>query len=80
MLNTLLTIAIILLMLSFVLGWLIILIAIYFVPLIIAIIRKHNNIVAITILNVVLGWAPLGWLAALLWALNGDTEDNISDD
>ena len=36
--------------------------------------RKHNNIVAILVLNLVLGWTFLGWLAALLWSLNSDVQ------
>ena len=48
----------------------------YFIPLIVAYIRKHNNIAAIAVLNLVLGWTMLGWLAALLWALNSDIEEN----
>ena len=51
--------------------------AIYFVPIIIAFVRKHNNFVAITLLNIFTGWTFLGWLASLLWALNSDTEDYI---
>lgn len=52
--------------------WLFISLAIYFVPVVVAYIRKHNNIVPITILTVFLGWTFFGWLAALLWALNSD--------
>lgn len=52
--------------------WLFISLAIYFVPVVVAYIRKHNNIAAITILTVFLGWTFFGWLAALLWALNSD--------
>ena len=53
--------------------------AIYFVPVVIAYVRKHNNFVAICILNVFAGWTFLGWLAALLWSLNSDVE-KYSDD
>jgi hypothetical protein len=41
----------------------------YFVPVIIAIRRKHPQVVAIGALNIFLGWSFLGWLAALIWAL-----------
>ncbi len=55
--------------------WLFLSLAIYFIPVIVAYIRKHNNILAITILTVVLGWTFFGWLAALLWSLNSDTKE-----
>lgn len=54
--------------------WLFISLAIYFIPLIVAFIRKHNNIAAISILNIILGWTFFGWLAALLWSLNSDVQ------
>lgn len=56
--------------------WLFISLVIYFVPVIVAYIRKHNNILPITILTIFLGWTFLGWLAALLWALNSDIADD----
>jgi len=52
--------------------WLVISLTIYFIPVIVAYIRKHNNIIPISILNTFLGWTFFGWLAALLWALNSD--------
>jgi len=48
-------------------------IAIYFVPSIIAHHRKHRNEAAITVLNFFLGWTFLGWVAALVWALTDNT-------
>ena len=59
--------------------WLFISLAIYFIPVIIAYIRKHNNILAITILTVVIGWTFFGWLAAVLWALNSDVKEKEVD-
>ena len=55
--------------------WLFISLAIYFIPVIIAYIRRHNNILAITILTIFLGWTFFGWLAAVLWALNSDIKE-----
>ena len=52
--------------------WLFISFAIYFIPVVVAYIRKHNNIGAITLLTIFLGWTFFGWLAALLWSLNSD--------
>ena len=55
--------------------WLFISLAIYFIPVVIAYIRKHNNIIPITILTIFLGWTFFGWLSAVLWALNGDIKE-----
>lgn len=41
----------------------------YFVPTIIAISRGHHNALAIGILNLLLGWTFLGWIAALVWSV-----------
>jgi hypothetical protein len=45
----------------------------YFLPTIIAAIRKHNNTAAILLLNLFVGWTFLGWVAALIWA----STDNV---
>jgi hypothetical protein len=37
-------------------------------PTIIACYRGHPNAVAVAILNGLLGWTGLGWLAALVWS------------
>ena len=58
--------------LFFAASWLFISLAIYFIPVIIAYFRKHNNILPITLMTIILGWTFFGWLAALLWALNSD--------
>lgn len=44
------------------------LIAAYFIPFITAKIRKHHNALAIFVLNFLLGWTALGWIAALIWS------------
>ena len=82
MLSVVLLNSIFILTLIFFISWLFIALVVYFIPLIIAKIRRHNNIVAIAILNTVLGWTFFGWLAALLWSLNSDTneEEKIEDD
>jgi hypothetical protein len=41
----------------------------YFTPGIIAWLRNHHNQGAIAILNLLLGWTFLGWVAALVWSL-----------
>jgi hypothetical protein len=40
----------------------------YFLPAIIAGSRHHSNASAITVLNLLLGWTILGWIAAMVWA------------
>lgn len=65
-----------LILLVFALIWVFIFLAIYFIPVIIAYIRNHNNMAAIAVLTIFLGWSFLGWLGALLWSLNSDIKDN----
>jgi hypothetical protein len=40
----------------------------YFLPTFIAAMRGHQNGIAIFILNLLLGWTFLGWVAALVWS------------
>ena len=40
----------------------------YFLPSLVAVLRRHHNVVAIFVLNLTLGWTVLGWVAALVWA------------
>lgn len=42
--------------------------AVYLLPLWIALWRRHPNRVAIGILNALMGWMMPGWVAALVWA------------
>ena len=44
-------------------------VALYFLPTIIAGLRKHTNLTAIILLNLLLGWSGLGWVIALIWAV-----------
>ncbi len=41
----------------------------YFIPTIVALVRKHHNAGAICALNILLGWTVLGWIAAFVWSL-----------
>ena len=41
----------------------------YFLPSIIAFLRKHHNSAAILLLNIFLGWTIIAWIACLVWAL-----------
>jgi hypothetical protein len=40
----------------------------YFLPWVVAAARHHHNVMAIAVLNVLLGWTLLGWVIALVWA------------
>lgn len=44
-------------------------IVIYFIPTLVAINRKHPNLLAIFVLNLFLGWSFIGWVVSLIWAL-----------
>ena len=63
----------------FVLSWLFIALAVYFIPVVIAYVRRHKNILAITLMNIFVGWTFIGWLAALLWSFNSDVESDNDD-
>jgi hypothetical protein len=43
--------------------------AVYFLPTIIAAVRKKRNVLAIFLLNLFLGWTFIGWVVALVWAV-----------
>lgn len=43
----------------------------YFIPSIIA--RKTSNAIPIFLLNLFLGWTLIGWIGALIWALNSNS-------
>lgn len=53
---------------------LIVALIIYFIPAITADARKHNHTMAITMLNLFLGWTFIGWVAALVWACMNDVK------
>lgn len=54
----------------------------YFLPTIIAILRKHNNTLPILLLNLFLGWTFLFWVIALVWSFvdNRNQEINIHNE
>jgi len=41
---------------------------IYFIPSIVAVVRKKRDRWAILVLNFFLGWTSIGWVVALVWA------------
>lgn len=46
----------------------------YLLPTLVAWYRSHHNTLAISALNLLLGWTVLGWIGALLWALTTPKE------
>jgi len=52
----------------------VLLIAIYFLPTIIAMVREKKAAVSIFLLNLFLGWTFLGWVAALVWSAMPEQE------
>jgi len=46
-----------------------IVLALYFLPAIIALDRRHRNSMPIFIVNLFLGWTIIGWVGCLAWGL-----------
>lgn len=46
----------------------VLLLAMYFMPTLVAARNKKPNITAIFILNLFFGWTVLGWFGALIWS------------
>jgi DNA-directed RNA polymerase subunit RPC12/RpoP len=49
----------------------------YLLPTFVAVMRKHPNMPAIIILNVLLGWTLIGWTAALVWSFTNTAPPTI---
>ena len=49
-------------------------IAAYFVPTTVALIRQKQNTLAIFLLNLFLGWSFVGWVVAIVWAASVDRD------
>jgi Superinfection immunity protein/Short C-terminal domain len=60
-------------------GWFIafVLLFPYFLPTIIAILRRKANTGGIFVLNLLLGWTLIGWIGALIWSLSSDAQPTI---
>lgn len=50
----------------------------YMIPAGIAIMRRHNSTLAITIVNFLLGWTIIFWIVAFFWSLSGNAKENRS--
>ena len=47
----------------------------YFVPTIVAIIRRARNLAGIILINLFLGWTFFGWVGALVWAVGYNSRE-----
>jgi hypothetical protein len=47
--------------------------ALYFLPTIIAAIRRSKSILGIVLVNIFTGWTFIGWVISLVWSLAGTT-------
>jgi hypothetical protein len=62
---------------SFSIGWeetmsdILIGLLIYFLPVMIGMLRGHPDLFQIAFLNVFYGWTGIGWVGALVWAISG---------
>lgn len=52
----------------------VVLIIVYFIPVVVASSRNHRSTGAIFLVNLLLGWSIIGWLWALIWASTGNVE------
>lgn len=50
-----------------------VLLALYFLPTVVAGLQHRRQLVAIFVLNLVAGWTFIGWVAALVWACIADS-------
>ena len=44
---------------------------VYFLPALIAALRRHHNQNAIVLTNLLFGWTVIGWVVALIWCTTG---------
>lgn len=44
------------------------LVCLYFVPFMVAAARDHDSYIAILLVNALVGWTGIGWLACMAWA------------
>jgi Superinfection immunity protein/Bacterial SH3 domain len=52
-----------------------VILALYFLPTIVAGVSSKRKTAAIFVLNLLLGWTLLGWVAALVWAVADERSD-----
>ena len=45
-------------------------VVVYMLPAIIALLRGHHKVGSIFVVNLLLGWTIIGWVAALAWSMS----------
>ena len=45
----------------------------YFLPVIVALVKSRRDTLSILLLNLFLGWTFIGWMVALVWAFKPET-------
>ncbi|CAD6547221.1 hypothetical protein LMG28727_04674 [Paraburkholderia kirstenboschensis] len=58
----------------------IIALALYFLPAILADRRKRVDVLTLALFNACVGWTVLGWLLALYWSLQPNPPKNLAGD
>jgi hypothetical protein len=52
----------------------------YFIPGIIAGVRRHPKAISIFLVNLFLGWSVIGWIFALVWALRANVAPQVDSE
>lgn len=52
-------------------------VALYFVPTMVAVARKHHQLMPIVAINLFLGWLVIGWVVALAMSLSARREPTV---
>jgi ABC-type transport system involved in cytochrome c biogenesis permease component len=55
----------------------VVLLLLYFLPGVIALLRRHQSAAGIVVLNLLLGWSVLGWIIALVWSLSAARRETV---
>lgn len=55
-----------------------VLLGVYCIPMFVAMYRNHRQMLAIIVLNFLLGWTLLGWVGALVWACTNSTPTTLT--
>ncbi len=53
------------------------LVLMYWLPTVVAIIRRTPSAIGIAVFNFFLGWTGIGWLIAMIWALAADARPHV---
>jgi len=51
---------------------------VYFAPMGIALLRRHNNFISLSLVNFLLGWTIIFWVVAILWSLSRNVKETRS--